>query len=145
MFLLLIAMKKILFILIFAISGQIFAQEQSQWISDYKVALQQSESQNKPILVFVTDNQKTESLELLKKEFFATEDFKAIEAKVILLKLDISNKESYNVRLGIHYLDERNASGLALINSYNDNIGEPLTKINSENIKSFISFLNSKL
>ncbi|WP_047545672.1 thioredoxin family protein [Psychroserpens sp. Hel_I_66] len=138
-------MKKILFILIFAISGQIFAQEQSQWISDYKVALQQSESQNKPILVFVTDNQKTESLELLKKEFFATEDFKAIEAKVILLKLDISNKESYNVRLGIHYLEERNASGLALINSYNDNIGEPLTEINSENIKSFISFLNSKL
>jgi hypothetical protein len=68
-----------------------------------------------------------------------------MSSKVIFLKLDISDKSSYNMRLGIHYMNNPSVIGLALINKYNNKIGEPLTIINTDNIASFILFLNSKL
>ncbi|WP_040280942.1 thioredoxin family protein [Psychroserpens damuponensis] len=138
-------MKKIVFILALAFSLQISAQDKVNWITDYKAALQQSKNQNKPILAFVTNTQKTEATQLLKTEFFASEAFKTMSQKVILLKLDISDKQSYNVRLGIHYLNKQAPLGLALVNKYSDKIGDPLTEISTDNITNFISFVNSKI
>jgi hypothetical protein len=138
-------MKKILFIFALAFTMQLSAQDKTNWITDYKVALEQSKTQDKPIFAFVTDNQKTESSELLNTAFLSSEAFKDIASKVVLLKLDISNEQSYNIRLGIHYLNKSSTIGLALVNKFNDKIGEPLTDINNENIKAFISFVNSKL
>lgn len=138
-------MKKIIFILAVAFTLQLSAQDKANWITDYKTALSQSETQNKPILAFITDNKKTEASKLLSSEFFSSEAFKSIASKVVLLKLDISNKQSYNVRLGIHYLNKSSAPGLALVSEFSDRIGNPLTEINTENIKTFISLVNSKI
>jgi hypothetical protein len=138
-------MKKILFILALACTLQLSAQEKTNWVTDYKVAQDQSEAQDKSILAFVTDNQKTEASELLNAEFFSSEAFKNIASKVILLKLDISDKQSYNVRLGLHYFNKPSTIGLALVNKFSNKIGDPLTEINAENIEAFISFVNSKL
>jgi hypothetical protein len=138
-------MKKLLFILILVFTLQLSAQDQVNWLTDYKVALEQSKVQDKVILAYVTDNQKTEDSEVLNTLFFSSDDFKMMSSKVIFLKLDISDKSSYNMRLGIHYMNNPSVIGLALINKYNNKIGEPLTIINTDNIASFILFLNSKL
>ena len=138
-------MKKILFIFALAFTMQLSAQDNTNWITDYKVALEQSKTQDKPILAFVTDNQKTEASELLNTAFLSSEAFMDIAPKVVLLKLDISDEQSYNIRLGIHYLNKPSTIGLALVNKFNDKIGEPLTDISNENIKVFILFINSKL
>tara|TARA_B100000809_G_scaffold214496_1_gene219296 strand:- start:2791 stop:3207 length:417 start_codon:yes stop_codon:yes gene_type:complete len=138
-------MKNLLLIFTLVFTLQLSAQDNINWITDSKVALEQSKVQDKPILAFVTDNQKTEALELLKTEFFSSGTFKNIASKVVLLKLDISDKRSYNVRLGIHYLNKPSTIGLALVNKFSDKIGDPLTEISAENIEAFISFVNSKL
>lgn len=138
-------MKKLLFILILVFTLQLSAQDQVNWLTDYKVALEQSKVQDKVILAYVTDHQKTEASEVLNTLFFSSDDFKMMSSKVIFLKLDISDKNSYNRRLGIHYMNNPSVIGLALINKYNNKIGEPLTIINTDNIASFILFLNSKL
>ncbi|OUR97722.1 hypothetical protein A9Q86_16040 [Flavobacteriales bacterium 33_180_T64] len=138
-------MKKIIFILLLAFTFQISAQEQSNWITDNKVALELSKTQNKPILAFVTNNQKTEGLSVLNKEFFASKVYRSIEQKVILLKLDISNVQSYNVRLGIHYTKQTSAPGLALIDKYGNTILEPLVDMTPENITAFLTLLNANL
>ncbi|WP_028873626.1 hypothetical protein [Psychroserpens burtonensis] len=138
-------MKKALFILALAFSMQLSAQDKNNWITDYKVALELSKTQEMPILAFVTDNQKTEASEILNQVFFSSEAYKNIASQVILLKVDISDSQSYNTRLGIHYLNKRSTQGLALVNQYNDKIGAPLTDFSAENIKSFLFFINSKL
>ncbi|MFT5847732.1 MAG: hypothetical protein ACJARX_001237 [Psychroserpens sp.] len=138
-------MKKLLFILTLAFTLQLSAQDNFNWLTDYKVALEQSKAQDKVILAYVTDNHKTEASAVLKTTFFSSEDFKTMSSKVILLNLDISDKNSYNARLGIHYMNNPSVIGLALINEYNDKIGDPLTDITADNIASFIIFLNSKL
>lgn len=138
-------MKKIIFILLLAFTFQMSAQEQSNWITDNVAALKLSEAQNKPILAFVTNNQKTEQVSVLNKEFFASKAYKSIEQKVILLKLDISNVESYNVRLGIHYTKQTSAPGVALIDKNGNTILEPLVDMTPENIAAFLTLLNAKL
>ena len=138
-------MKKILFIFALAFTLQLSAQDKANWITDNNVAQKQSEAQNKPILVFVTNNQKTQASEILNKEFFSSEAFKNMTSKVVLLKLDISDSQLYNVRLGVHYLNKRSATGLALVNKFSNRIGEPLIEINTKNIETFVSFVNSKL
>ncbi|MDG5491214.1 thioredoxin family protein [Psychroserpens sp. SPM9] len=139
-------MKKVLFVLLLAFTLQLTAQESSTWLTDYKVALKQSETQNKPILAFVTNNQSSEALKTLNEQVFETESFKnTLAPKVILLKLDISDKHSYNVRLGIHYTKQTTAPGLALVDKFNDTIGQPLVVITPENIKTFLTSVHEKL
>lgn len=139
-------MKKILFILLFAFTLQVSAQDQTNWITDYKVALKQSEAQNKPILAFVTDNQKSEALTTLNDYFFNTDSFKnKFASKVILLKLDVSDKQSYNSRMGIHYTKQKAAPGVALVDKYNATVGAALVNMTPENITVFMTLLNDKL
>lgn len=138
-------MKKLLFILALAFTLQASAQGQANWITDYKDALQQSLVQNKPVLAFVTDNQKTEASERLNDLFFSTDVFEKLKSKVILLKLDISDKNSNNARLGIHYTKQVTVPGLALVDKYGNTIVEPLTEITDENFKLFFTSLHDKL
>jgi len=138
-------MKKILFILVFAFTLQLSAQDQLDWSTDYKVALKQAESQNKPILAFVTDHQETKALKLLNEKLFSAESFKSITSKMILLKLDVSDKQSYNSRMGIHYTKQESAPGLALVNKHNASVVKPLVDITPENIKAFLTLVNDKL
>lgn len=138
-------MKKLILILVIACSIQMSAQEQHNWVTDYKVAMQQSESQDKPIFAFVTDNQVTEVSKRLDKELFASEAFKMIASKVILLKLDVSDKKSYNYRIGSHYIKQKSAPGVAFVDKNNNTIGDPLVDISANTIQEFITFINSKL
>lgn len=139
-------MKKIVFILILAMTLQVSGQEQSQWLTDNSTALKLSETQKKPILVYVTDNQKTESSEVLKDRFLNAEILEKFSSKFILLKLDVSDKQSYNVRLGIHYTKQKMTPGLSLINTYGNTIIEPLVDFYSEEkMLTFMTLLNDKL
>lgn len=126
-------------------SIQMSAQEQITWLTDYKVAINQSEIQDKPILVFVTENELSEDSDPLKKEFFGSDAFKKINDKLILLKLYVSDKQSYNYRIGSHYIKQKSGSGLALVDKNNNTIGEPLTSFTSKNIVDFITLINSKI
>ena len=137
-------MNKLIFILLFAVTFQVSAQDQTTWITDYKEALKMSEAQNKPILAFVVNNEGSEAMTLLKDLFFLSDDYKNISSKVIPLKVDISDQQSYNVRLGIHYTKQRTAPGLALVDKNSSIIGKPLVIMNSKNIAAFLSFINSK-
>ena len=137
-------MKKLICILVLLVGFQMSAQDEFNWLTDYKVALKQSDTQNKPILAFVINNQNTENLEVLKKEFFGSEGYKKLAPKVILLKLDVSNTTSYNFRMGIHYTKQKSTTGLALVDKYNATMGKPLVDFTPENIEAFISFINSK-
>lgn len=121
------------------------AQDQYNWNTDYKAALELSKSQDKPILAFVVDQQESEALQLLKKKFFNSESFQAISSQLVLLQLDVSDQQSYNARMGIHYTNQRKAPGLALVGSDNDAIGDPLVNFSSDSISEFLVFINSKL
>ncbi|MCD2259563.1 thioredoxin family protein [Psychroserpens luteolus] len=139
-------MKKILFILLVAFTIQVSAQDQSNWITNNEVALKQAETQNKPILVFVTNNQKTEASEKLKANFFNADTFKKFASKSILLKLDISDKNSTNARLGIHYTKQNGAPGVALIDSNGKTIKEPLVvDFSVKKVKKFLTLWNDTL
>lgn len=138
-------MKKIIVLLVMAFAIQVSAQELKNLVTDYKVALQQSESQDKLILVFVTDNQMSENSVQLQKELFSSEAFEKMTSKLIILKLDISDKQSYNYRLGVHYIKKKSNSGIALVDKNNNTIGKPLVDFNSKNIQDFLSFLESKI
>lgn len=138
-------MKKFVIILILICAIQMSAQELQNVVTDYKVALQQLETQDKLILVFVTDGQHKKAVEDLDKDFFGTEAYKNIASKLIVLKLDVSDKSSSNSRLASHYIKQKSGFGLALVDKSNNTIGKPLVDITSKNIQDFISFLNSKL
>jgi hypothetical protein len=139
-------MKKLICILVLLFALQVSAQDQSNWLTDNSIALKQSDTQKKPVLVFVTDNQKSEALETLQETFFASEGYKTLASKVILLKLDISDTQSTNARLGIHYTKQKTAPGLSLIDKNGKAIIEPLVDFSSkENVRSFITLLNDKL
>ena len=63
------------------------------------------------------DNIAREASKVLKDSFFETEAFKTLASKVILLKLDVSDKQSTNARLGIHYTKQTTAPGVSLIDN----------------------------
>jgi len=138
-------MKKLICILVLLVAFQMSGQDEANWLTDYEVALQQSETQNKPILAFVINDQDAKTLEVLNKELFASEAYKKVAPKVVLLKLDVSDTKSYNFRMGIHYTKQKSTTGLALVDKHNATIGKPLVDFTPENIEAFISFINSKL
>ncbi|WP_299336386.1 hypothetical protein [uncultured Psychroserpens sp.] len=137
-------MKKLVFIFVLAFTLQISAQSQVNWITDNTTAIQQASDQNKPILVYVTDNQKTQASERL-STFFSNGSFEKFNSKVVWLKLDISDKQSYNVRLGIHYTKQTTAPGLSLIDNNGNTVLTPLTNMTDENIMAFLTLMNDKL
>ena len=138
-------MKKLMYFLLFVFTLNVAAQEQYDWNSDYKSALELSKSQDKPILAFVTDMQPSEAIQMLKTNFFASESFQNMASQLILLKLDVSDQLSYNARMGIHYTNQTTAPGLALVGADNDAIGKPLVNFSTESISVFLEFINSKL
>lgn len=138
-------MKKLLLILALVSTMLMSAQKQTAWLTEYNVALKQSVSNDKPILVYVTDNQNLKESERLDNEFFGTEAFKTMASELILLKLDISDKKSINYRMASHYIKQKDATGLALVDKSNNTIGAPLVEITSQNILKFLTLLNDRL
>ena len=138
-------MKNLVYVVLLVFTLNVAAQEQYNWNTDYKTALELSKSQDKPILAFVTDLQPSEAIQILNTNFFSSESFQNMASQLILLKLDVSDKLSYNARMGIHYTNQRMTPGLALVGADNDAIGDPLVTFTSESISDFLEFINSKL
>ena len=138
-------MKNLVYVILLVFTLNVAAQEQYNWNTDYKTALELSKSQDKPILAFVTDLQPSEAIQILNTNFFSSESFQNMASQLILLKLDVSDKLSYNARMGIHYTNQRMTPGLALVGADNDAIGDPLVTVTSESISDFLEFINSKL
>lgn len=138
-------MKKLIFILAVVCSLQLSAQDQSNWLTDNTTALSQSKAQNKPVLVFVTNNQTSEASENLKQNFFNSKEFNELATKSVLLKLDISDKNSANARLGIHYTKQNGAPGIAIIDYNGRALFKPLVDVSSESVKEFMTLWNDNL
>lgn len=139
-------MKNILFTLALAFTLQLSAQDNLNWTTDNSIAQKQSETQNKPILVFVINNSKTDVSAELKGLTNNTDLLNKIASNTILLQLDISDNRSSNARFGIHYTKQTSAPGLSLIDKNGKTIIEPLVDFTSEEkVLTFMTLLNDKL
>jgi len=137
-------MKKLAIIILLIVSVNLSAQTNTQkWLTDYKEAIKVSETQNNPILVFVTDNATGESYDILQDQVFDSENFKRYASSFVLLKLDIS-ADSYHKRLASHYTKSNAVPALALIDEKGNTIDKALTEINSKNVSDFMTFLKTK-
>ncbi|WP_299229012.1 thioredoxin family protein [uncultured Psychroserpens sp.] len=139
-------MKKLILLVLLVFSIHVSAQiENNNWLTDSKVALDASNNQNKPILVFVTNNDSGTTYDLLNSELFNAKEFKNLSSKIVLLKLDVSNTDQYNKRLAAHYIKHKQVPALALLDSNGNTIGNALINVNSESIATFMSFISTKL
>jgi hypothetical protein len=145
-------MKKITLILFCAISLNIFAQEkQFNWKTSFEEASLASKNQNKPILVFFTNQQDSESLKTMRSDFFGTDTFKMLSDKMILLFVDASERNTSisadqkmrNQRMIIHY-NKSNAFPAVMALDFNGKVlGESLTQISKQNISNYFTFLGT--
>nr|WP_321222530.1 hypothetical protein [uncultured Psychroserpens sp.] len=139
-------MKNLLFILALAFTLQLSAQDNLNWISDNGIAQKHSENQNKPILVFVTNNPKIDVSALLKNLVNNDKLLTKISTNAILLMLDVSDTKSSNARFGIHYTKQTGAPGLSLIDNHGKTLINPLVDFNSEEkVLTFLTLLNDKI
>ncbi len=137
-------MKKLIVIILLAFCANLSAQtKNTDWFSDYKEAINSSETLSLPMLVFITDNSEDESYKLLQEEVFNSEDFKTIASNVVLLKLNTS-ENPYHKRLAKHYSKRDDVPALALIDESGNTIGKALTEISAKSISDFLKFLNTK-
>ena len=140
-------MKKILFIFTLAFTLQLSAQDKTNWLKDNTTALEQAEVQNKPILVFVTDNPNVDASAELRDICSNNSNLlNKITSNAIMLMLDVSDKKSYNTRLAMHYTKQDNVRGLSLVDRNGNTIIEPLVDFDStEKVLVFLTLLNDKL
>lgn len=137
-------MKKLLVLLVCALSLQLTAQSSGQnWLTNYKTALTTAASLNQPILTFVTDGSNSKALQLLEEELFDTETFRSLKGKVVFLKMDITSSNVDARRHATHFTKSESVPALGLVDQYKEMIGEPLNEITSENINAFIALLNT--
>lgn len=136
-------MKKLIVLFVCLISLNFYAQEsQFNWLTDLNTAVKASKDQNKPILLFFTDTNSTES-QKLNIELFKSQEFKAIADKAILLIADNSSENNIPKRLIIHYNKINQFSSFVTLDSTGKAIGTPTTDFSTESLNSYISFLNS--
>lgn len=140
-----IEMKKTLLVLLLFCTIQLFGQDYKSVLTDHKVALQQAKTEDKPMLVVVTNNKVSEDSKRWQNELFASELLKQMSSKIIVLKLDVSDEQSVSYRMGTHYIKNKSGFGFALVDSDNNTIGNPLIDLNSKSIEDFLVFIKSKL
>ena len=145
-------MKKITLILLCVMSLNVFAQEkQFNWKTSFEEARLASKDQNKPILVFFTNQQDSESLKTLRSDFFGTDTFKSLSNKMILLFVDASERSTSitpdqkmkNQRLVIHYNKLNVFPSLMALDFNGKVLGTSLTQISKENINNYFTFLDT--
>lgn len=138
-------MKNIIGMCVMVVALSVSAQsDRQEWITDYKAAITAAKTQNKPLLVFAVDGSTSEALSVLEKEFFQWEGLSSIADKVVFLKLK-TNTDMYAKRMAIHFTNSKTTPALALAANDQSLIGKPLNNMTSQNIKTFIEFLNATL
>lgn len=145
-------MKKIILILLCIMSLNVFAQEkQFNWNTNFEDARKASKNQDKPILVFFTNQQDSENLRTLRSDFFGTDTFKELSDKMILLLIDTSERNSSltaeqkmkNQRLVIHYNKSDAIPALIALDFNGGVLGESLSQVSKENIDNYFTFLKT--
>lgn len=85
-------MKRILFLLLFPIfiCGQSETpSEDFAWSTNYDKALEKAQNEQKNLLVYFTGSDWCPPCKMLKKDFFETEEFKALSDEYVLLYVDL--------------------------------------------------------
>ena len=137
-------MKLTLFFSLFFLSYYFQAQTDSlKWKTEYSEAVKVAVKENKPILLYTIDGMSSSESQLIENEFFQTDEIKMFENKLVFLKINVIN-DGYAKRIAMRYTSNA-VPAIALINSEQNPIGEPLTSINSENINDYIKYLKTKI
>ncbi|MEM6516216.1 MAG: hypothetical protein AAF688_08535 [Bacteroidota bacterium] len=138
-------MKNILYIGLFLVTLNLTAQSESiDWITDYKTAFKTAEQLDKPVLAFATNGQSSAELKLLEGELFGSETFQSLKDKVVFLKLNTAD-DMYAMRMATHFTKSKTGPSVALVQSNQRPLGEPLNKINSGSISNFINVLKAEI
>lgn len=145
-------MKKIILILLCVCSVSVFAQDkQFNWKTNLEDAKVAAKDGDRPILVFFTNHQDSESLKMLQSNFFGSPEFKTLSSNMVLLFVDASGRDknmtdlekNKNLRLVIHYNKTNSFPSLIAIDKNGKVLGEHFKDISSTSITNYISFLNT--
>lgn len=145
-------MKKIILILLCVCSVSVFAQDkQFNWKTNLEDAKAAAKDGDKPILVFFTNHEDSESLKILQSNFFGSPEFKTLSSNMVLLFVDASGRDknltdlekNKNLRLVIHYNKTNSFPSLVTIDKYGKVIGEHFIDISNTSITNYLSFLNT--
>ena len=95
--------KLVPFILLCLITSCLFAQKQETaaqiWLKDYEKALEQANEKNRPVLLFFSGSDWSQSCIMLSKEVFETEHFRAYaQRNLVLLKADFPRRKKNRLR-----------------------------------------------
>jgi len=137
-------MKLTLFISLFLLGFCIQAQtDDFLWKSEYSTALKAAANENKPILLYTVNGMTSSESQLIENEFLQSDEIKKFKNTLVFLKLNVTN-DGYAKRIAKRYT-KNSVPAIALIDSKQSPIGEPLTRINSENISNYIKYLKTKI
>jgi thioredoxin-related protein len=145
-------MKKIILILLCVCSVSVFAQDkQFNWKTNLEDAKVAAKDGDKPILVFFTNHQDSESLKMLQSNFFGSPEFKTLSNNMVLLFVDASGRDknmtdldkNKNLRLVIHYNKSNSFPSLIAIDKNGRVLGEHFKDISATSITNYLSFLNT--
>jgi len=85
-------MRKILFLLflpLFINAQAELSAKIPEWLTDYEIALQKAQNEEKNLLVYFTGSDWCPPCKMLKKDFFDTEEFKTLANEYVLLYIDL--------------------------------------------------------
>ncbi|WP_299438998.1 thioredoxin family protein [uncultured Aquimarina sp.] len=86
-------MKKIVLFLSLIVTTVVFSQKRElYWLTDFETAKEISKEAEKPILMYFTGSDWCAPCIMLQEDFFATERFKKLSQRLILLKVDIPRR-----------------------------------------------------
>ena len=145
-------MKKIILILLCVCSVSVFAQDkQFNWKTNLEDAKVAAKDGDKPILIFFTNHQDSESLKMLQSNFFGSPEFKTLSSNMVLLFVDASGRDknltdlekNKNLRLVIHYNKSNSFPSLIAIDKNGRVLGEHFKDISATSITNYLSFLNT--
>jgi len=128
-------MKNIVLLLSFFISLTSLAQEEVsnlKWILDIDEALEISEKEHKPVLIYFTGSDWCPPCKMLKEDFFNSAQFKEKSKNFVLLMVDIPRKvdvispeqKEKNLKLVRKYNKGGGYPNLVVLNSNGEVIGE---------------------
>lgn len=145
-------MKKIILILLCVCSVSVFAQDkQFNWKTNLEDAKVAAKDGDKPILVFFTNHEDSDSLKMLQSNFFGFPEFKTLSSNMVLLFVDASGRDknmtdlekNKNLRLVIHYNKSNSFPSLITIDKNGKVLGEHFKDISNTSITNYLSFLNT--
>jgi len=102
-----------------------------------------SKTQNKPIVLYYTDSKDCETCDKTNATFFASEAYKTIANKVVLVVIDEENKTVPEWRLISHYNKTQTFPSLVTVDYNGRQLGNHITKFDNATIKEYITFLNT--